>query len=506
MFGFRKSKGEDATPAEIAASTLEADIALVRAWSPEERAEKEKKFLRRIDLRLLPILAVMYVLNYIDRNAVPHARVQGLEEDLGLVGFQYNIVLSVTFAGYISMQIPSNMILSFFRPSWYLSTCMVAWGICSGLSGIVHNFTGLAIARFFLGITEAPFFVGCAFLFSGWYTRKEVGLRLGIFFSAAMLSGAFGGLFAAGIAAAFKSEPAGLETWRWLFILEGIVTVICAVVTGFTIPDWPATTKWLSPEERALGVLRLIEDAGAEEEDTSAITALKLAVRDYRLWLCVLGQVCLQAVASLANFLPTLVKDFGFGTIETLLLTAPPYVLTTVACIGITWHSDRTGMRSFWIIVPCCVTICGIIITFATTNIGARYFAIFLMLPATYGCFQVSNAWMANIAARPQKKRAIALAMNTAFGNSAMIWTPYLYPASQGPNYYTAWSVNVSLMVVGICATLALRIILQRENRQLGRDELHPAIQADLKEGFEETQEIEVSQSGDVTVRHRFQI
>lgn len=448
----------------------------------------------------------MYVLNYIDRNAVPHARVQGLEEDLNLVGFEYNIVLSVTFAGYICMQVPSNMILSLVRPSWYLSACMVAWGICSGLSGIVQDFTGLAICRFALGVTEAPFFVGCAFLFSGWYTRKEVGLRLGIFFSAAMLSGAFGGLFAAGIAAAFKSEPAGLETWRWLFILEGIVTVIFAVVTGFTIPDWPATTKWLTPEERALGVLRLIEDAGAEDEDTSAFAAFKLAVRDHRLWLCVLGQVCLQAVASLANFLPTLVKDFGFGTIETLLLTAPPYILTTATCIGISWISDKKSQRSIWIIIPCCVTIGGIIITFATTNIGARYFAIFLMLPMTYGCFQVSNAWMSNIAARPQKKRAIALAMNTAFGNSAMIWTPYLYPKSQGPHYYTAWSVNIALMVVGVVVTVVLRILLQRENKRLESDISLPVVQGDLKEGFEGTQEVEVREAGELTVRRRFQI
>jgi len=87
------------------------------------------------------------------------------------------------------------------------------------------------------------------------------------------------------------------------------------------------------------------------------------------------------------------------------------------------------------IIVPTLAAMTGIIITMATTNIAARYFALFLMLPGTYSCFQISNAWMSNIAARPRKKRAIALAMNNAFGNTAITWTPYLYPASQGPRY-----------------------------------------------------------------------
>ncbi|KAJ0350492.1 hypothetical protein KNSL1_003894 [Colletotrichum chrysophilum] len=218
--------------------------AIVASWSPEERSEREKKFVRKIDWRLLPILIIVYITNYIDRNAVPHARVQGLEKDLNMSGYQYNIVLSVTFVGYISMQ--------------------------------------------------------------------ELGLRLGIFYSAAMISGAFGGLFAAGIAAAFANNR--LESWRWLFIIEGIATVVFAAITAFVIPDWPSTTKWLSPEERALGIMRIIEDAGEEEEEISTGAAFKLTVKDYRIWLCVIGQTCLQAVASLTNFLPTLVQNFGYNT------------------------------------------------------------------------------------------------------------------------------------------------------------------------------------------------
>ncbi|KAF9877111.1 major facilitator superfamily transporter [Colletotrichum karsti] len=449
--------------AVIAASPVDF-ASIVASWSPEERADREKKLVRKMDWRLLPILIIVYIMNYIDRNAVPHARVQGLEKDLNMSGYEYNIVLSVTFVGYISMQIPSNMILTKVRPSWYLSGCMVAWGIVSGLSGAVHNFAGLAVNRFFLGVTEAPFFVGCAFLFSGWYTRRELGFRLGLLYSAAMISGAFGGLFAAGIAAAFANNR--LESWRWLFIIEGIATVVFAVVCAFIIPDWPSNTKWLSPEEKAIAVMRIIEDAGEEEEDISTGTAFKLAAKDYRVWLCFLGQTCLQAVASLTNFLPTLVQNFGYSTIHTLLLTSPPYIFTALFCLSNTWWSDRTSKRSTHIIFPSAVALVGIIITLATTNTGARYFALFLMLPGTYGCFQISNAWMANIAARPQKKRAIALAANNSIGNLALVWTPYLYPASAGPRYTAAWSVNLVLMVITIVSTIVLAFFLRRCNRR----------------------------------------
>lgn len=107
-----------------------------------------------------------------------------------------------------------------------------------------------------------------------------------------MFSGAFGGLFAAGIAAAFANNR--ISSWRWLFMIEGAATVVVAVASMFVIPDWPATTKWLSEEERQLSVVRLMEDAGSEEEELSARRGFVLAMKDYRVWLAVTGQLCVQ--------------------------------------------------------------------------------------------------------------------------------------------------------------------------------------------------------------------
>lgn len=352
-----------------------------------------------------------------------------------------------------------------------------------------HTDIGAAACRFFLGLAEyasptnslgtdnnadwffrAPFFAGVAFLFSGWYTRKEIGMRLGIFFCGAMLSGAFGGLFSAGIEAAF--QHARMASWRYLFIIEGAATVFFALVTGMVIPDWPSTTKWLSEEERALGMMRMYEDAGNEADETKTLVAFKMAMKDYRVWLCILGQVRISALftrSCSANHSTTVLHASG-GIIDQLFAyagqklrvqqlansfadcagTSPvyslgipmtdllqPYLVTAGFCLWSTWYSDRKSNRSNHIVFPTIMAIVGIIITMTTLNIGARYFALFLMLPGTYGCFQISNAWMANISARPRKKRAAALAMNNSIGNIALVWTPYLYPESDGPRYMT---------------------------------------------------------------------
>lgn len=122
-------------------------------------------------------------------------------------------------------------------------------------------------------------------------------------------------------------------------------------------------------------------------------------------------------------------------------------------------------------IVPLLFTVVAIIITMATINTGARYFALMVMVPGSYACFQVSNAWAASVAARPKQKRATALALSNSLGNTSLIWTPYLYPETDGPRYIMAWSVNLALCAIGIGASVALRIILQRANKKMDQRE-----------------------------------
>lgn len=182
----------------------------------------------------------------------------------------------------ILVQVPSNLLLKKLRPSRWLPSIMVAWGIVMTLMGIVRNYHGLLAARIFLGITEAGLFPGCAYYLTMWYCRHEIQFRQALFFSAASIAGAFSGLLAFGIAK--MDGVGGLEGWRWIFILEGLVTVIIAVGAFFVMFDFPETASFLTEEERAFVVFRLKYQGQLQATDSTDVRAAKVAQSEDFQW------------------------------------------------------------------------------------------------------------------------------------------------------------------------------------------------------------------------------
>ena len=368
---------------------------LVRDLAPEERERLETALRRKVDLRLLPMVVLIYIMNYLDRNNIAAARLAGLEADLHLDGTQFSTAVSILFVGYLLMQIPSNIFLNKIgKPALYLPTCMIIWGIISGATGSVHSYGGLIACRFFLGFVEAAYFPGCLFYLSAWYTRKELGLQTAILYSGSLISGAFSGLIAAGITGGMDGVK-GLRAWRWLFIIEGVITVIIAFAAFFVLPDFPRTTTWLTKEERQLAAWRLEEDIGEDDwagrEEQTLLHGLKLAVKDIKMWILMVMLFCIVASGSVTNFFPTYVKHYllllpatdviyhsvvatlKYNNIQSLLLTAPPYALAVITSFANAWHADRTGERYFHITLPLWVAVAAFILAAATTATAPRY-------------------------------------------------------------------------------------------------------------------------------------
>jgi MFS family permease len=322
--------------------------------------------------------------------------VQGLEEDLGLVGEQFNTAISVLFAGYIALQIPSNLILTRVQPRFYLSGCMALWGVVSGCTALVQDFNGLVICRFFLGVLEAPFFPGAIFLLSAWYTPRELATRTAVLYSGSLLSGGFGGLVGAGVQYGLNGAK-GLESWRWLFIIEGAATVFLSLASMFILPNFPSTTNWLSDEERTMAVYRLNKESGSRDEERGPILqGIKLAVADYKVWLFAIIILTKTSAAAVTSFIPTLVKTLDYPQVETLLLVAPPYVFAAIASMALSMNSDRVQERYLHLVVPLVVGIIGYIIAASTQTLAPRYFSLFLMLSGVYGGFNVGLAWLSS--------------------------------------------------------------------------------------------------------------
>ncbi|KAF1844242.1 pantothenate transporter liz1 [Cucurbitaria berberidis CBS 394.84] len=451
---------------------------LVAAMTPEQRIEAETKMRQKIDTRLLPMIILMYIMNYLDRNNIAAVRLAGLQDELNLSSVQYQTTVSILFVGYIIMQIPSNLFLNKTgKPAIYLPCCMIIWGIISGATGACQNFAGLVACRFFLGFIEAAYFPGCLFYLSAWYTRKELGLRTAVLYSGSLVSGAFGGLVTAGITGNMDGTH-GLRAWRWVFILEGIITVIIAFTAFFILPNFPRTTSWLTEEERQLAVYRLQEDIGEDDwtsaESQTFFHGLKLALMDIKTWVFTILLLSIVSSASVTNFFPTVVKTLGYDNIHTLLLTAPPYVLAVITTYLNAWHADRTGERLLHIILPLCVGVAAFILCAATHSTAPRYVAMMLMVPGVYTGYVVALAWISNSMPRPPAKRAAALAFINAISNTSSIYASYMYPQPKGgkqPDLVLPLSVDCATAVLAIIMTLVMRIILGKLNKKLERGE-----------------------------------
>lgn len=194
------------------------------------------------------------------------------------------------------LSVLGSLALGRSRPSIFLPSIMILWGALTCVMAAVKSFTHLVVLRTILGCIEAGFAPGVLLLISSWYKQTEQSKRFGVFISAAVLSGAFGGLIAAGIVDGLEGVH-GIRGWRWLFIIEGVITVGFAIISIFLLPDFPTTTKRLSNHERQIAVARLarqnVTSVTEDTEQLSHLGACKVACQDYRTWAFIIGyMVC----------------------------------------------------------------------------------------------------------------------------------------------------------------------------------------------------------------------
>ncbi|KAJ9603363.1 hypothetical protein H2200_012141 [Cladophialophora chaetospira] len=426
---------------------------------------EEIKLVKKLDRWIMPTLWIMYWLNYLDRNAIALARLNDMEEDLGLSSTQYQTCVSILFVGYLLGQIPSNMLLTRVRPSYYMSFFMALWAVVSTLTALSKNYTGLLLTRFFLGVTEAPYYPGALFMLSIFYTRKEIATRISILYTGNILATAFAGLIALGI---FELDgKAGVAGWRWLFICQGIATFIVALGAAFTLPDHPLSTRWLTEAERQLAHDRIERDTVGGKAGTSSFAGLKEAARDPKLWLFAFMQHMHLAANGFKNFFPTAVKTLGFNQTITLVLTCPPYLIAGIISIAWSASSGKFNERTWHITGAKAVAVFGFVLGCATLNTGARYFAMVVFAIGTYAVNSIILGWVGSTCGQTKEKKASSLAIVNTIANASFVWTPYLWPTSDEPRYTIAMASSAAFSIA--CATGAwiMKAWLIRTNKKI---------------------------------------
>lgn len=279
----------------------------------------------------------------------------------------------------------------------------------------------------------------------------------------------------------------GLEAWRWLFIIEGAVTVAIALCVFFVLPDFPVNTKWLSPVERELASWRLFADIGLEDwidsEHESLFVGLRLCLRDPKTYIVIPLVFGVVSSGTINSYFPSVVSTLGYSRTETLLLTAPPYLLSCIVALGVALNADRTGERYFHFTIPVWVSIAGFIVSASAINVPARYFSMMIMLPGVYTAFTLGLTWTANTMPRPPAKRAALLALCNACANCSSIYGPFLYPSWTAPRYLIAMGVNAGTALMSIIVATGFRFLLRRLNQKSDREEgfgPDPADQTDV--------------------------
>ncbi|KAL2672887.1 hypothetical protein Neosp_013604 [[Neocosmospora] mangrovei] len=224
----------------------------------DEKAEK--MLLRKLDRWIIPPVMLLYLFSFLDRVNIGNARLYGLEEDLGLVGDQYQLTVSILFVTYTLSEVPSNIVLKKFTPSRWLALITTGWGVVATLTGIVQSFHGLIICRLLLGALEGGLFPGLTVYLTFFYTKRELALRIAYLFVSSAIAGSLGGLLAYTIG--FMDGISGMRGWRWILILEGVPTVILGISAWFWLANDPDTAYFLSSDERDFVARRMQRHIG----------------------------------------------------------------------------------------------------------------------------------------------------------------------------------------------------------------------------------------------------
>ncbi|KAL2267383.1 hypothetical protein VTJ83DRAFT_4660 [Remersonia thermophila] len=434
--------------------------------SEEEKAKIERQLLWKLDLQIIPWLCILYLLAFLDRANIGNAKIAGLTKDLDLTTSQFNATLTIFFVSYSVFEPLTNVLLKRMRPSIFIPLIMLAWGLTMTFMGFVHNYAGLMAARWFLGLTEAGLFPGLNYYLSCWYKRSELGIRVAIFFSSAAIAGSFGGLLAAAIEQ--MHGVGGKPGWAWIFILEGLLTVVFAVASFWMVHDFPSEAKFLSREDLARVLRRLREDnQSSAEQESYSHGALWSSLLDWKMWL---GMAIYMGTTvplyAFSIFLPTIISEMGWATnvVQTQLYSVPPYVAAALLTVVVGWLADRTRTRGIYNLVSSSLGAVGFAMLLGSTNPGVQYAGTFLGAMGIYPCISNTITWMANNV-EGVYRRGIILGFVIGWGNLNGIVSSNIYFSP--PRYIEGHAIVLAFLAVFLFGgSLLMTVLLRVENKR----------------------------------------
>ncbi|KAJ4304701.1 hypothetical protein N0V90_000228 [Kalmusia sp. IMI 367209] len=417
--------------------------------------EHEKRLALKFDIRILPMLALMYLFNALDKGNLGNAKTDDMDKDLNFKPHQYNIMLSIFFIPYVLFAPPIAMFGKKIGPHRMLPILMFTFGSMTLLSACVKNWSGMMALRWFLGMAESAFFPLVIYYLTTFYRRAELARRLALFYAASNIANAFSGLLAYGV---FHIQSK-LEAWRYLFIIEGSLTVLFSFVAYWWLPKSAYEAKFLTEDERRLAFTRI-------QIDSSSVVGEKFVLKDAlqifkqpTTYGFLAIEICLGVpIQSVGLFMPQIIGALKYNKVKTNLYTVAPNVVGACFLLILAFTSDLTRIRFPFIALGFMLTFIGFIIFAAIdvpTHLQVGYFACFMMVWGTSAPSVLLSTWYNNNIAH-EGRRVTLTSVGVPLANLMGVVSSNIFQDADKPKYVPALATTAAFGATGCCIALLL--------------------------------------------------
>jgi ACS family tartrate transporter-like MFS transporter len=320
----------------------------------------EAQLIRKVTVRIIPFIMLLYFVNFLDRVNAGFGALS-MNKAIGLTPAMFGFGGSLFAVGYFIFEVPSNLILAKVGARVWITRVMVTWGLVSVAFAFVSGPTSFYVLRFLLGVAEAGFFPGVILYLGFWFPARQRAAATALFMAAAPISGVIG----SPISGLLMELPhfAGLSNWQWLFIVEGVPSVILGLLVLVVLSDGPEKAAWLSPDERGWLMSRLAAERAETHRNPTHVDGTLRALADPRVLMFALIYTGVSTGSyTLALWGPTIIKQYGFPSLEIGILNGIPNIFAVIGMIAWARHSDRTKERTWHIAIPCLVACAGMIL------------------------------------------------------------------------------------------------------------------------------------------------
>ncbi|KAL1405674.1 hypothetical protein Q8F55_009313 [Vanrija albida] len=430
---------------------------------------ESRALLRTLDFHIAPVVMGLYLIAFLDRANIGNAAVGGMTTDLNFPANGLSVATSIFYVTYVALETPATILLRTLRPSRMIPTTVVIWGAVVIGNGFANNYATVLVCRLLLGACEAAL-SPCLFLYmTTFYQREELALRMCYLFISSAISGIVGGLIAAGL---LKMDGiANLAGWRWLYIIEGIITVLVGFVVFFTMYDRYEDAKYLSDRQMFLMHVRQAKSASYSKDEGFSWVEVRKALTDPVIYLSGFIQLCIDVcLYGFATFLVVIVNQMGFDKIASQGLTAPVYFVAAMVYLVGALISDRYSIR-YWLILPLSFfTALGyILLIIPVDTVAVNLLGCFFAAVGIYIAVGLHITWLGqNIAG--YRKRSTSVGMQQTMGNIGGVIAGQIYRSGDKPRYTLGHAASLGFWVVGMIA-LTVEYMIWR-NRNIARDRM----------------------------------